>query len=431
MGITIHYRGTIDNMAQVETMEGRLLDLVFSLGGRATIWRSYGEESSQRMVRGLLVEMEPGQETFSLLISPEGHLTPLFQIEDAEKIGFDVPPYCFVKTQFGTPLGHVALVNLLAALKERYCSNLEVEDEGEYYETREYNRLKHKMQFLDTASRSTADGLRQHSLNNEAAEDPNILATRIERIASLVQHKLLTERCDPVNPANHGENQDSDDWHQVSLEQEVQTFDRLRRQNDLRSERMLRRISEATASGLSVDEAFDLAMQDEGLSSADPEKADPEIGESNEQTLDDSEPLDSWLKSLPTHPFDENSQQSLEEEHPVVEQARIFLDAAMNLAKDESHPSSFVSVLTRASLEVFGGLVQATSSEDLSDITERALTITQLKRALTGHGFARGALFGLQDVNVISKVQADELHTQLESILTTIHALAEQAWTTE
>ena len=431
MGITIHYRGTIDDVAQVETMEDRLLDLVFSLGGRATIWRSYGEESCQRMVRGLMIEMEPGQETCSLLISPEGHLTPLFAIEEAEKMAFNEPPYCFVKTQFGTPLGHVALVHLLDALNKRYCSNLEVEDEGEYYETRDFNRLKQKMQFLDTAIRSTADGIRHHSLNDEAAEDPNIVAARIERIASLVQQRLLVEPCEPDLSDIQGDEKSGDQWHEASLEEEVQTFARLRRQSDLRSERMARRISEATESGLSVEEALGLAMQAEGLSIADPEKADPQKVESNDQAFDESVPEEPWLKSLPTHPFDENSQQFLGEEHPIVEQARMFLEAAMNLAKDESHQSSFVSILTRASLEIVGGLVQATSGEDRSDITDRALTITQLKRALTGHGFARGAIFGLRDGNAISEVQANELHAQLESILTSIHTLAERAWTAE
>ncbi|MGB7345189.1 MAG: hypothetical protein WBD20_13325, partial [Pirellulaceae bacterium] len=96
MGITIHYRGTMDEVDQVEAMEDRVLDLVFSLGGRATIWRSYADDDHDRVVRGLMVEMEPGQDTFSLLVSPEGHLTPLFQIEEAEKTPFQEPPYCFV-----------------------------------------------------------------------------------------------------------------------------------------------------------------------------------------------------------------------------------------------------------------------------------------------------------------------------------------------
>jgi hypothetical protein len=40
MGITIHYQGTIDDLSQVETMEDRLLNLVFSLGGPPLVERA-------------------------------------------------------------------------------------------------------------------------------------------------------------------------------------------------------------------------------------------------------------------------------------------------------------------------------------------------------------------------------------------------------
>ncbi|QDV44996.1 hypothetical protein Enr13x_48690 [Stieleria neptunia] len=65
MGITIHYRGTIDDLRQVETMEDRILDLALSLGGRAAIWRSFADHDCQRVVRGVTIEMGPGQETFT------------------------------------------------------------------------------------------------------------------------------------------------------------------------------------------------------------------------------------------------------------------------------------------------------------------------------------------------------------------------------
>ena len=106
-----------------------------------------------------MVEMEPGQDTFSLLVSPEGHLTPLFQIEDAEKTPFAEPPYCFVKTQFGSLQGHIAIVHLLDAIGQQYCSNLQVTDEGEYYENRDINQLTQKRQLLNTAISSMAEGL--------------------------------------------------------------------------------------------------------------------------------------------------------------------------------------------------------------------------------------------------------------------------------
>lgn len=205
----------MDDVGCVEEMEDRVLDLVFALGGRATIWRSYADHAPSRVIRGLLIEMTPGQETFSLLVSPEGHLTPLFQIEEAEQGAFADPPYLFVKTQFGSITGHVAIVHLLDALKERYLSNLEVSDEGGYYETRDFDRLKHNKELLGGAIQSLAEGLREHGLSEEAMEDPSIIAKRIERVAMLVQEKMSGN----LSGDSQRSSTDSDDgaWSQPSL----------------------------------------------------------------------------------------------------------------------------------------------------------------------------------------------------------------------
>ena len=209
-------------------------------------------------------------------------------------------------------------------------------------------------------------------------------------------------------------------------------MDRLRRQNDLRSERMVRRIEEATASGMSVEDAFELAMQEEGLSIPRRDASDPSDsvdGEpvDGEPKFDDSNLEEPWLESLPRHPFDEGSERSELANHPVVDQAQSFLMTAMDLANEESNPSSFISVLTRASMDMVGGLVQATS-DSLDDNLHRALAITQLKRALSGHAFARGAIFGLRSEEVITQEQSTQLHNDLESLLINIHELAETAW---
>ena len=79
-------------------------------------------------------------------------------------------------------------------------------------------------------------------------------------------------------------------------------------------------------------------------------------------------------------------------------------------------------------MDMVGGLVQATS-DSLDDNLHKALAITQLKRALSGHAFARGAIFGLRSEEAINHDQFEEFHRQLESILISIHELAEAAWT--
>ncbi len=412
MGITIHYCGKMDDVRQVEFLEDRVLDFVYSMGGRATLWRSFDDQDSTRVVRGLMIELAPGQDTFSLLISPEGDLTPLFQIEEAEKAPFNEPPYCFVKTQFGSLEGHIAIVHLLDAIRERYCSNLYVSDEGEYYEKRDIHQLAQKLQFLRTAIRSLGEGLQEHGLNEEAAEDPNILATRIERIAALVHKKLLTEK---ENASAIVESTSDDNWSEPTLEDEVQVMERLERQNQLRGERMTRRIAECTAGGMSANEAFELAMQEEGLP----------IPEQN--TTSEVEPIEPWLHSLPRHPFDTANEPSDCKNNATVEQAQSLLLAAIEIANNDSKRSSFANVLTRACMDMIGGLVQATCL-DWDDVTSRSLAITQLKRALSGHAYARGAVFGLRAEEAITQVQSTELHAQLKALLAKIHELTEKAW---
>ncbi len=359
-----------------------------------------------------MIELAPGHDTFSLLISPEGDLTPLFQIEEAEKAPFDEPPSCFVKTQFGSLEGHIAIVHLLDAIQQRYCSNLKVTDEGEYYEKRDIQQLAQKMQFLRTAIRSLGEGLQEYGLNEEAAEDPKILATRIERIAALVHKKLWTEQ---DQASGIVESTADVNLSEPTLEDEVHVMDRLERQNQLRGERMTRRIAECTADGMSAKEAFELSMQEEGLP----------IPEQNNTS--EMEPIEPWLHSLPCHPFDTANEPSDCKNNATVEQAQSLLIAAIELANNDSKKSSFSMVLTRACMDIMGGLAQATCF-DLDDVTSRALAITQLKRALTGHAYARGAVFGLRAEQAITQVQSTELHAQLKAILAKIHELAENAW---
>lgn len=418
MGITIHYSGTLDDTSRVEEMEDRVMDFVFALGGRATIWRSFADHDPSRMVRGLMLEMTPGQETFSLLVSPEGHFIPLFQIEEAEQSSLAEPPYCFVKTQFGSITGHVAIVCLLDALKEEYANNMQIRDEGEYYETRDIGGLKRKFEFLDDAMHSLGDGLREHGMSREAMEDPMIVAKRIERIAELVQQKIAGQSS--ASLAMDVTESDQTAWNERQLEEEVGWMEVQRRKNDLRSDRMARRIAESTAKGMSARAAFELAMSDEGLSTE----------------LNDS-PADATLKgdfteepeadSASIHRYDDAIESLRNEPHPAVTQAQEFLLRCMDLA--EQHPSQrgFATTLTRGAMDIVGGLVQATS-DDLDDRMHCALAITQLKRALSGHAYARGAVFGLASENAISYEVAAQLHEQLESILHSLHELKSDAW---
>ena len=196
MGVTIFYRGSLADLDRIVDFEDRVLDLALELGGQAQVWRSADEKNPRRLVRGILLNLCPGQETTSLLISPEGWLINLFDIEDAEKGKLAEPPHCFVKTQHGSVEGHVALVEMLTLLKREFLPDLQVSDEGEYWETRNLDMLVAKFRQIQAAMDGIAAGLEKFGLSQEAAEDQEILIKRIERIAGLV-HRTL------ARPAEH------------------------------------------------------------------------------------------------------------------------------------------------------------------------------------------------------------------------------------
>jgi hypothetical protein len=206
MGVTIHYRGRLADLSRIKDFEDRLVDFAREMGGQARIWRSRADLDPGRMVRGVILNLAPGQDSTSLLLSPEGWLIGLTDIEDAEEGRLTEPPWCFVKTQFGSVEGHVALVEMFTALKREFLLDLEVSDEGGYWETRDRAELIRKLELINRAIGALAEGLRQYGLTREAAEDPSILLRRVERVIEQVHRNL--SRPAEHSPVAFGQDED-------------------------------------------------------------------------------------------------------------------------------------------------------------------------------------------------------------------------------
>jgi len=259
MGITVSYRGSIEDLVRVEDLEDRVVDLALEIGGNVQIWRSACENDRGRVVRGVIVDLYPGQETTSLLISPEGWLIGLVEMEAAETGQLGEPPWCFVKTQFGPVEGHVALVELLAFLKNEFIPNLEVRDESNYWETRDVHALRQTFAHDHAAIEGLSEGLRRNGLSGEAAEDPEIVAARIERVARLV-HRTLSRP--PEHPPVHF---DDDSEFDDGLGGSESQWDALYKENRRKQERIKRATEERMARGEDLGDVFEAAMRDEGI----------------------------------------------------------------------------------------------------------------------------------------------------------------------
>ena len=277
MGVTIAYRGRLADLTRIEDFEDRLFDFALEMGGMAQIWRTWADDNPERMVRGVILDLAPGQESTSLLISPEGWLIGLTDIEDAENGRLNEPPWCFVKTQFGPIEGHVALVEMFAALKREFLPDLEVSDEGGYWETRDLAELVRRHSLLKAAIDGLAEGLSRYGLSREAAEDPDILLRHVERVAEQV-HRTLRR------PAEHPPVAFEDDEFEGAVSPEVteKLWDELSKQNRRQQERMQRAIEELRSRGVDDETALRDALRE-----VVPDSPDEETEESDEPWRDD------------------------------------------------------------------------------------------------------------------------------------------------
>ncbi len=191
MGITIHYRGTIKDINDAVTLEKQLMALARSVGIDARIWWSQSEKQPGRVVRGALFNVAPNVEIASFLVSPEGWLLPSVSIEDSENDTIKEPPWVAVKTQFGPVEAHVAVVEILRALKDNFFPDLEVHDEGEYWETRRISRLLSRMNQLKMAMDKLMEALEPHVseiVDDSDTDDDYDEDAQIQRLILLAKH---------------------------------------------------------------------------------------------------------------------------------------------------------------------------------------------------------------------------------------------------
>ena len=399
MGVSIHYRGSISDLDCVEDFENRALDLTLDFGGMARIWRSSADKEPRRMIRGIILNLFPGQETTSLLIAPEGWIINLSQVEDAESGLLTEPPWCFVKTQFGPIEGHVALVEMLDVLKKEFFHNLEVRDEGEYWETRNLTTLIAKTGIVQASIERLAEGFKSYGLNREAAEDQEILLARIERIARMV-HRTLGRPAEhpPVNLGAEDSEFVDDTSHSESH------WDAAYKANRRRQENVQRAIEEHLAKGKDIADALDAAMCEEtafGLPDCEPQ------GNTSEDWAEDieDEAEEPWKEIPPDAIYDESQDHKLSQHrhHPLQQRALdLMLRLHELLGQNSGASNRHLDDLFQGAGDILGGLAQALG--EVSEFSSDENRITRFSSSDDGH-----YAFGLKLVQLKRALAAPRL----------------------
>ncbi len=155
MGITIHYRGKINTTADISKLVDDLEDFANELG-----WESQrmDEDWSKPNTAAISIDGDIARVTGhaplkGIMLSPHKHCEPFVLTFNADGylIGFvgmtllaegkTTPEKSSMstKTQFAPIDVHITLVKLLKYIKKRYISNLDVYDDGGYWDTGDIN----------------------------------------------------------------------------------------------------------------------------------------------------------------------------------------------------------------------------------------------------------------------------------------------------
>ena len=159
MGLTFHYKGTIHDTKRIaelseevrdicETMDWRFQNRDFEFEFDAHILQHLGfEHHSKILLRGIMFCPHPESEWVYLYFTEKGQLTSPATLQFVDTNADPVLIFsAFTKTQYAGPEIHIAILKLLDYLNKKYNLSLDINDEGEYWETKDEARLKNNFE---------------------------------------------------------------------------------------------------------------------------------------------------------------------------------------------------------------------------------------------------------------------------------------------
>ena len=165
MGVTIHYRGHLTDIGKLEILCDELVQIAEKMDwpytrldedwSQHTDVRLEHDEKGAHIVghdglKGVTLKPHPECESMDFFFNSECKLCdPMGLVLVSEGSIKPEDAWINVKTQFAGPEIHMWVVGLLKYIKENYIHDLEVSDEGEYWETGNIDVLKGKMNFLN------------------------------------------------------------------------------------------------------------------------------------------------------------------------------------------------------------------------------------------------------------------------------------------
>ncbi len=197
MGITIYARGRIDSIGDIPHLIGEvkgiaeendweyaIIDDDFAVRPNAIFTRrdSDGPAAIEGSLglKGIIVSVDPGAESLAILFDRSGVLTDMMQQVHWLDNNVRDERFTACKTQFGSIDAHIHIIDLFDVLKKRYITDLVINDEGAYWESRDYKLLAEKRAVLEHYMRHTERVIGGIEISGYDVQDSVIVASHIE-----------------------------------------------------------------------------------------------------------------------------------------------------------------------------------------------------------------------------------------------------------
>jgi DnaJ-domain-containing protein 1 len=183
MGISVHFSGQIE-CDQIIPLCDELEDIACSVG----FDDSLPVDDADKRLRGIILRPDSEMESIPFLFDSEGRMHALGDLI----AGWDDYPILSVavKTQFAEVTDHIWLVELLRYIRGKYIPAMEVMDEGGYWEQKDPEELKRRLDELGAMIKGLGQALEEASMDTVVDKNnPEALADFVQRIAQAFQDR--------------------------------------------------------------------------------------------------------------------------------------------------------------------------------------------------------------------------------------------------
>ena len=197
MGVSVHYRGRLNDVRQLARLCDEMADIAAAMGWETTRLDDDWEQPADARLRvtptgahidghlglkGILLRPDVDAESLSFFFDRERNLRSMMNVvmivdgtlkpEDA---------WVSIKTQFASPEVHAWIIGLLKYVKKRYISDLQVSDEGGYWETGDIRVLRERMDFIGKKIEQLSTALCSPRFGDVSDLSAEEIALRIEK----------------------------------------------------------------------------------------------------------------------------------------------------------------------------------------------------------------------------------------------------------